>query len=498
MKHSFPLSAQIFTIFLLNIVILHLVFVVFFSSQFKLGWEEVLLEPVCDRVQFICMMLHPELVEKPSNEWEAALENYGKAYGVKLYIFDNTGAQLAGTPIKLPVKVSQQLEARLKFFKDGPPAMGPRFREVMQKQDSSGAPSFGRNFLPYPRFAPPPGRFLVHTNDPDMFWIGSLVPLSKGQHGFDKMGILFAATSNLFSTKLIYDFAPIFLVGAGIVTVSLLIWWPFIYFTTSSINRLTSTTEKIAEGKFDIRFVGKRNDEIGRLGQAINTLASRLSLFVSGQKRFLGDIAHELCSPIARLQVATAILEQNSQPEMKETLSDIREEVEQMSNLVNELLAFSKAGILGKEISLVSVNLEDLLSRIATKWQAPGLKLNVAKELHCLGEELLLERAFSNVIRNSQLYASGATEILIEAERKDDLVMVRIADDGPGVPEETISLLGEPFYRPESSRNRASGGVGLGLAIVKTCIEACNGKLKIQNRVPHGLEVTVYLPVSAD
>jgi two-component system sensor histidine kinase CpxA len=96
-------------------------------------------------------------------------------------------------------------------------------------------------------------------------------------------------------------------------------------------------------------------------------------------------------------------------------------------------------------------------------------------------------------MRNADRYAPDSGPLLIKAERIDKHIIIKFADNGPGVPPDTLELLCEPFYRPESSRNRSSGGVGLGLAIVKTCIESCQGSVALRNRQPTGLEVEIKL-----
>ncbi len=105
---------------------------------------------------------------------------------------------------------------------------------------------------------------------------------------------------------------------------------------------MSKVTEQIAEGRFDHHLPVERKDELGLLAGGINRMAERLAGFVNGQKRFLGDIAHELCAPIARIQFALGILEQRSEPG---TVDDLHEEVRQMSELVSELLSFSKTGM---------------------------------------------------------------------------------------------------------------------------------------------------------
>ena len=108
-------------------------------------------------------------------------------------------------------------------------------------------------------------------------------------------------------------------VGFACVLVSVLFWLPLVRGITHSISQITRATEQIAAGRFDARVATGRRDELGRLGEAINQMATRLSGFVTGQRRFMGDIAHELCSPIARIQMALGILEHRADEKQKVT-----------------------------------------------------------------------------------------------------------------------------------------------------------------------------------
>ena len=114
----------------------------------------------------------------------------------------------------------------------------------------------------------------------------------------------------------------------------MLLWVPFVRGLTRSIGELTGAAERITEGQFDIQVRAKRRDELGRLGHAVNQLAGRLGGFVTGQKRFLGDVAHELCSPLARLQMALGILEERAEERHRPCLEDLRTEAQEMSQLV--------------------------------------------------------------------------------------------------------------------------------------------------------------------
>ncbi len=308
-------------------------------------------------------------------------------------------------------------------------------------------------------------------------------------------GTLLAVTPNIWQTRLVSDFGNLFVVALGVLGLSLLVWWPFVFLITRTLGKLTIATEKIADGNFDIRVGDRRSDEIGRLAQAVNIMAGKLKAYVTGQKRFLGDIAHELCSPIARLQIAVEILERTATPEQQAPLRDIREEVEQMSALINELLAFSKAGV--RETELHAVDLVEILRSACSKSGSDSITITTQERLYCLGDEVLLERAFGNIFRNAIRYASDAGPITVTCSRAGKEITVVVLDCGPGVPPESIELLGQPFYRPEASRTRTSGGAGLGLSIVKTCIEACQGKFTAQNNSPKGLRIEIQLKTEA-
>ena len=125
----------------------------------------------------------------------------------------------------------------------------------------------------------------------------------------------------------------------------------------------------MAEGQFDVRVEDKRRDELGLLGDAVNRMAARLSGFVTGQKTFLGDIAHELCSPIARMQMALGIMEQRAKGEPNPYLDDLREEVEHMSNLVNELLEKALGQIDETKLTNLVRGLVDIPSTTGEEWE---------------------------------------------------------------------------------------------------------------------------------
>lgn len=313
------------------------------------------------------------------------------------------------------------------------------------------------------------------------------------------MPLMLVAVSDTFTGGgLFFDLTPWIVTGVGGILFSVLLWLPLVRDLNRAIAQLTAAANKIAEGHFDVRVDQRRRDELGSLGQSINQMAGRLNDLVSGQKRFLGDVAHELCSPLAKLRVALGILDQQATDEQKHFVAGADEEAAHMANLVDELLSFSKASLHASNIKLQAVPLAEIVEKAVRREAAPPAQIEVvvAKDLRVMAEPELLARALSNLLRNAVRYAGEAGPITLGARKDGDAVVIIVADHGPGVPEGELARIFDPFYRVDSSRDRLTGGTGLGLAIVKTCIESCGGTVSGRNRRPSGLEVTIRLPAA--
>lgn len=284
-------------------------------------------------------------------------------------------------------------------------------------------------------------------------------------------------------------------IAAGVMALSLLFWLPLVRSITRCLKSLTGATERIAEGEFSTRIYLARRDELGHLGHSVNRMAERLDTLVNGQKRFLGDVAHELGSPLGRLQVATEILESRADLALQPHIVDVREEVQHMAMLVNELLAFTKAGLRPRDAQLATITLAPLVQRVlAREDQNQRVSITLDPSLTVLADAELLERALANLIRNARRYAPSGP-ITLTARTFDGTVKLNLSDEGPGVPSEALNRLGEPFYRPDAARSNEAGGTGLGLAIVRAALIACQGTATFQNRNPNGFIAELTLRV---
>lgn len=180
-------------------------------------------------------------------------------------------------------------------------------------------------------------------------------------------------------------------------------------------------TGQIAQGRFDVHLPEDRRDELGHLGRQINRMAARLESFVKHQKRFLGDTAHELCAPLARIQFALGILERKAEEAQQPHVDVLREEIQEMSSLVNELLSFSKAGIQAGDTPLAAVSIAAVARRAVAREAHGGATVDVAidPDLAVMAHEPCLLRALANILRNAIRYSGEDGPITMMARQED-------------------------------------------------------------------------------
>jgi two-component system sensor histidine kinase CpxA len=169
-----------------------------------------------------------------------------------------------------------------------------------------------------------------------------------------------------------------------------------------------------------------------------------------------------------------------------------------MSQLVGELLSFSKASMDRSRIQLECVSTAGVVANAVRREQVEGVvvRQNIPGELTVLANAELLQRAVANLLRNAIRYAGQAGPITLTASQEAEEVLLEVSDCGPGVPADSLAKLFDPFYRVDESRTRDTGGVGLGLTIVKTCVESCAGTVTAENRPEGGLRVAIRLPAA--
>jgi len=290
-------------------------------------------------------------------------------------------------------------------------------------------------------------------------------------------------------------------------------------YLTAPVLRLRDAMHRLTSGDLSVRVgpaVGGRRDEIAELGRDFDLMAERIESLLTAQRQLLSDVSHELRSPLARLNVALALARQRSGPDALTPLDRIELEADQLNSLIGRVLALARFESGAVEPEFAEVDLERLVDDIAAdadfEADPRGVSVVVAASEPCRvrGNEPLLRSAIENVVRNAVRYTAEGTNVEITlscgappggsptGKSTPGGVVVAVRDHGPGVPEEQLADLFEPFYRIADSRDRQSGGTGLGLSITDRAVRLHGGMATAANAPDGGLIVEIRLPVEID
>ena len=496
--------------FFMSLVLLVVILAGIFNLDFRLRPDSALITGLGGHGKALGRVILRELYDSNYYEWGSILDRFGKAYELDLVLCQSNGRILVGPDRAIPARVTDALrgvEKDLVQVNQPPPhppfnsnersvrGVPPRHRRPPAFSSVKKKDAAPFRLLPLPPPEKLRFKYLLRTSDPTRYWGWVSFPFHERRESPPVSLFLLATSTSITGNGLFFNPVPWLLLAGFVLAASIFLWIPLVKSITRPIGRITRAAEEIARGNFNAHVDDKRADEIGRLGAAINHMCGQLESLIMGQKRFLGDIAHELTSPIARMNLGLSILEQRLKSEDQECLKDITEEVRHMSGLINELLSFTRAEIGTERLEAKTIFLGPIVLSIMEREGTGEVEIinRVAEDVSVWAVDSLLSRALSNILRNAVRYAGDQGAIEITAQRQGDKVLVAITDRGPGVPEASISRLFEPFYRPEAVRDRKSGGVGLGLAIVRTCVQACRGTVHAENLSPNGFSITMSL-----
>lgn len=278
---------------------------------------------------------------------------------------------------------------------------------------------------------------------------------------------------------------------------------------TAPLTHLRRISRQIAAGDLTARIgtsLGKPGNEIGDLARDFDHMAERMEGLVNGQKRLLLDISHELRSPLARLNLALELAKNRFNAEEDPHLARIGRESERLNALIGQLLSLTRSEGFVIDGETPQFPLDALIVEVIgdvdfeTRGRGRGVEMRAVAPLVVVGSRELLRQAIENVVRNGAYYTPVNTRVEVElfsaCEHGASWAVIRVCDHGPGVPEEKISQLTEPFFRVAEARERNSGGTGLGLAIAQQVVHQHGGSLRFQNNPEGaGLIVDIRLPL---
>ncbi|MCF8707418.1 HAMP domain-containing sensor histidine kinase [Rhizorhapis sp. SPR117] len=228
--------------------------------------------------------------------------------------------------------------------------------------------------------------------------------------------------------------------------------------------------------------------DVRRLTTAFNAMRSRLLAMLNEKDRMLGAIGHDLRTPLASLRVrAESVEDEGERARMTETILE-------MNRMLDDILSLARMGRSMEEIQ--KVDLAALADAVVEDFVELGgdVALTECDRIIALVRPQLLKRALRNLVENALKYGEHAQ---VELVRDGDSIRIDVNDEGPGIAQERMAEMMEPFTRMEDSRNRDTGGAGLGLALVQAIMLEHGGELRLANRLEGGLRASLVLPLSA-
>jgi two-component system sensor histidine kinase TctE len=318
-----------------------------------------------------------------------------------------------------------------------------------------------------------------------------------------------SANRQELAKRILVDMLPM----SGLVLLMTLIVWLGIRAGLSPLARLRQQVEGRAPTDLAPLQLASAPREVWSLATAINTLLAAVQNTVATQKRFIGDAAHQLRTPLAGLKSQTEIaLQSATDPELRARLQRVHDSATRSAHLVNQLLTLARAE---PESAMVQDRQRFDLRRLAqtrtAEWVPRALRMGVDLGLADSGatpedavwvwaNPLLISEALSNVIDNALHYAGPTTpagplapQVTVRVSHEGERALLEVLDNGPGIAAADQGRVFERFVRATDSGN----GCGLGLAIVKEIIERHGGEVQLSNAMPHGLQVRMWLPWAA-
>lgn len=274
-------------------------------------------------------------------------------------------------------------------------------------------------------------------------------------------------------------FTLLFYLSLGLIA---LIWvWPL----SRDLKTLRNATQEFGQAKWDTQIELSPRSQVLPLATTFNEMAKQISSLIESQKHLSNAVSHEIRTPLARLKFALALMPQYCQPDSDEQrrtefLEEMKLDVKEMENLLQELLTYASLESQQKEVNLEHCDLTALtlqtIKRLSSQ-NTPPIHFNKgAQPAYIVGDPSLIERAIQNLVTNAQRFAQNAIDIKIEQDKQ--LVTLSVTNDGPGIPKEDQAKIFEPFYRSKSVQN-GNKGHGLGLAIIKRIMERHQGEVEL-------------------
>ena len=252
---------------------------------------------------------------------------------------------------------------------------------------------------------------------------------------------------------------------------------------TRPITALAKAAEKFGRGENVDEFKPSGAAEIRQAGYEFDRMRKRIIRHLNQRSEMLSGISHDLRTPLTRMKLQTAFIKDNS------LANKLTEDINEMEKMLNEYLQFTSSSFVEKDELF---DLSELMIEIINKYENKNISKDIPSRVYLNGRKNLIKRCLNNLIENSIKYGN---KLNIELSKKKTSLIIKVEDDGPGIPENEYENVFKPFYKIDKGRADSKSSVGLGLSIASDIIRSHGGNIKLDKSSLNGLEVKIFLPV---
>lgn len=347
----------------------------------------------------------------------------------------------------------------------------------------------------------------INKSNSDMTTMSVSVPLISGGK---TVGVVYVVQS-LYNTDMtiasIKNNLIVFAIIISILVAMLSLGISFM--TTAPIGNFISVSKEFSKGNFNVKAKEKGPLELVEMAKALNYMSAELNEYEQNRKKFVSDVSHELKTPLATIKLIcdSIVTTDNPNHEMiQEFLGDLSDEVDRLTRIVERLLTLTKMDSNQGSISATPVDFVVMVNAIIRKLTPNAENKNIALYSDYSVESLspmLLDydktwEAIYNIVDNAIKYTPEGGYVKLGLELSGKSLLVKVEDNGPGIPDENKEKIFERFYRLDDSRARETGGTGLGLAIAKEVVTLHGGKIYVEDAENGGSIFVIEFPYNPD
>ena len=252
---------------------------------------------------------------------------------------------------------------------------------------------------------------------------------------------------------------------------------------TRPITALAKAAQKFGRGENVDEFKPSGAAEIRQAGYEFERMRKRILRHLNQRSEMLSGISHDLRTPLTRMKLQTAFIKD------KGLADKLTEDINEMEKMLNEYLQFTRSSFAEKDELF---DLSQLIIGIINKYNTKNIVREIPSRIYFNGRKNLIKRCINNLIENSIKYGN---ELKIELLKKNSNLVIKVEDDGPGIPENEYENVFKPFYKIDKGRTESKSSVGLGLSIASDIVRSHGGNIKLNKSSLNGLEVKIFLPV---